>query len=69
MLIKARRGELQCRVPIRFVYDAAGRVVLDPDQQVQHTIRVFFETFRRTGSANATVKGFREQGLSFPWRL
>src|SRR6266508_5759108 len=61
ILNKARRGELQCRVPIGLVYDAAGRVVLDPDQQVQHTIRVFFETFRRTGSATATVKSFRDQ--------
>ncbi len=69
MLNKARRGELQCRVPIGFAYDAAGRVVLDPDQQVQHTIRVFFETFRRTGSATATVKSFRDQGLAFPRRL
>jgi len=69
MLNKARRGELQCRVPIGFVYDAAGRVVLDPDHHVQHTIRVFFETFRRTGSATATVKSFRAQGLSFPRRL
>ena len=69
VLSKARRGELQCRVPIGLVYDAAGRVVLDPDQQVQHTIRVFFDTFRRTGAATATVKSFREQGLSFPRRI
>jgi DNA invertase Pin-like site-specific DNA recombinase len=69
ILSKARRGELQCRVPIGFVYDAAGRVVLDPDQQVQHTIRVLFDTFRRTGAATATVKSFREQGLSFPRRV
>jgi len=68
MLNKARRGELQCRLPIGFVYDAAGRVALDPDQQVQQTIRVFFDTFRRTGSATATVKRFREEGLSFPRR-
>ena len=34
LLNKARRGDLQCRVPIGFVYDAAGRVVLDPDQRV-----------------------------------
>jgi DNA invertase Pin-like site-specific DNA recombinase len=68
MLNKARRGELQCRLPIGFVYDAAGRVVLDPDQQVQQTLRVLFETFRRTGSASATVKSFRDQGLSFPRR-
>ena len=69
ILNKARRGELQCRVPIGFVYDAAGRVVLEPDQQVQHTIRVFFDTFRRTGSATATVKSFRDHGLSFPRRM
>src|SRR5271163_4661912 len=31
MLNKARRGELQMRLPIGYVYDAAGRVVLDPD--------------------------------------
>lgn len=68
MLNKARRGELQMRIPIGFVYDAAGRVVLDPDQQVQQTMRAFFETFRRTGSATATVKRFREEGLSFPRR-
>lgn len=69
ILNKARRGELQCRVPIGLVYDAAGQVVLDPDQQVQHTIRVLFETFRRTGSATATVKSFRDHGLSFPRRM
>ena len=69
LLNKARRGALQCRVPIGFVYDAAGRVGLDPDQRVQHTIRTFFETFRRTGSATATVKHFRAQGWSFPRRL
>jgi DNA invertase Pin-like site-specific DNA recombinase len=68
LLNKARRGELQCRIPIGFVYDAGGRVVLDPDQQVQQTIRVFFETFRRTGSATATVKRFREEGLAVPRR-
>ena len=69
MLNKARRGELHCHVPIGFVYDAAGRVVFDPDQQVQQTIRILFETFRRTGSATATVKCFAEQGWTFPRRL
>jgi DNA invertase Pin-like site-specific DNA recombinase len=65
MLNKARRGELQCRIPIGFVYDATGRVVLDPDQQVQQTIRVFFETFRRTGSATATVKSSAKKACLF----
>jgi DNA invertase Pin-like site-specific DNA recombinase len=63
---KARRGELEMPLPVGFVYDAAGRVTLDPDQRVQDTIRAFFETFRRTGSATAIVKAFREQQLFFP---
>jgi DNA invertase Pin-like site-specific DNA recombinase len=66
ILNKARRGELEMPVPVGFVYDAAGRVTLDPDQRVQDTIRAFFETFRRTGSATATVKAFRDQQLLFP---
>jgi DNA invertase Pin-like site-specific DNA recombinase len=66
ILNKARRGELEMPVPVGFVYDAAGRVTLDPDQRVQETIRVFFETFRRTGSATATVKAFRDHQLLFP---
>jgi DNA invertase Pin-like site-specific DNA recombinase len=63
---KARRGELEMPVPVGFVYDPAGRVVLDPDQRVQDTIRAFFDLFRRTGSATAVVKTFREQQLLFP---
>ena len=51
------------------VYDAAGRVVLDPDLQVQQAVRTFFQTFRRTGSATGTVRSFREEGLLFPRRL
>jgi DNA invertase Pin-like site-specific DNA recombinase len=65
---KARRGELEIPLPVGFVYDAAGRVRLDPDRQVQETLRTFFQTFRRTGSASATVKAFRDQQLPFPRR-
>jgi hypothetical protein len=69
MLNKARRGDLQFRLPIGFVYDATGRVRLDPDNRVQQSVRQLFRTFRRTGSASATVKAFREQGLRFPHRV
>ncbi len=68
ILSKARRGELETPLPIGFGYAAAGRVVLDPDTQLQETIRAFFRTFRRTGSATATVKAFRSEGLTFPCR-
>jgi len=69
ILNKARRGELEIRLPIGFDYDPAGRVRLDPDVRVQESLRQFFRTFRRTGSATATVKAFRAEGLSFPHRI
>ena len=69
LLSKARRGELRCRLPIGFVYDEGGRVLLDPDKEVQESVRLFFQTFERTGAVHATIKYFREQGLLFPTRL
>jgi DNA invertase Pin-like site-specific DNA recombinase/predicted nucleic acid-binding Zn ribbon protein len=66
---KASRGELEMRQPVGLVTDPAGRVVLDPDAAVVAAVRTFFVTFRRTGSATATVRHFREQGLLFPRRL
>jgi hypothetical protein len=39
---------------------------LDPDKQLQSTLRHFFETFRRTGAAWATVQAFAKEGLKFP---
>ena len=68
-LAKARRGELEVPLPVGLVYDATGKVVLDPDQSVQGAIHQFFETFRRTASATATVRSFRERGLLFPRRV
>ena len=65
---KAQRGELRMLLPVGLVYDEQERVVLDPDQQVQQSLRVFFATFERTGSSRATVQEFRRQGLKFPNR-
>jgi DNA invertase Pin-like site-specific DNA recombinase len=69
LLNKARRGELRCHLPVGFVYNPQGRVVLDPDQQVQASVRLLFQTFARTGAAHATIKHFRKEGLLFPTRL
>jgi DNA invertase Pin-like site-specific DNA recombinase len=68
ILNKARRGELEMRPPVGLVYNSAGTLVLDPDQQVQHCLRWLFATFRQTGSATATAKAARHQGLAFPRR-
>lgn len=68
LINKAKRGELAIPLPIGFVYNDQGQVVLDPDQQVQQSIHYFFTTFRRTGSLVATVKTFYREGLKFPMR-
>ncbi len=69
VLSKARRGELIQPLPVGLVYAPAGKVVLDPDTGVQQAIRHLFATFTATGSALATVKAFRQHGLTFPRRL
>lgn len=69
MLNKAKRGELKLRLPIGFVYDAHNRVRLDPDKQVQESVRLLFKTFRRVGTAHAALKEFTKQGLTFPKRM
>jgi len=65
-LNKAKRGELQLYLPIGLAYDAVGRVVLDPDEQVRQSIQLLFTTLQRTGSAFAVVREFRRQGWLFP---
>jgi DNA invertase Pin-like site-specific DNA recombinase len=68
VLNKARRGELKLPLPVGFVYDE-DKVVLDPNQHVQESIRHFFKTFKRTGSAYLTVRAFRQDDMKFPKRL
>jgi len=69
ILSRARRGELKQMVPIGFVHDVRDCVILDPDAQVQAAVRLFFDTFRRTGSCLAVVKEFHAKDLLFPRRL
>jgi len=63
---KARRGAFPSRLPVGFVYDADRNVRLDPDQQVRDTLALFFETFRRLGTAYGTVRHFRDAQIPFP---
>jgi DNA invertase Pin-like site-specific DNA recombinase len=69
ILNKARRGELVVRPPIGFVSAPEGRLVIDPDQQIQQAVRLLFDMFAQTASALAVVRAFRQQGLRFPRRV
>jgi DNA invertase Pin-like site-specific DNA recombinase len=68
-LNKAKRGALKFDVPVGFLYNEKDEVIIDPDQQVQNAIKLFFDTFRRTGSAFATCRAFHQQKLLFPRKL
>ena len=67
-LNKARKGELRRPVPVGYIYDDEGRIVLDPDRQVHEALRLLFEAFRSTGSAYGVAHKFSKEGLEFPKR-
>ena len=68
ILNKARRGELAIPLPAGFLYDGSQHVILDPDQQVQESIRQLLGVFRRTGSILGVVHEFRAKQWKFPVR-
>jgi DNA invertase Pin-like site-specific DNA recombinase len=45
-----------------------GRVVKDPDQQIQHAIELIFSRFARLGSCTKVLRSFRDEGLLVPRR-
>ena len=55
-----------CRCRSGFAYREDDQVILDPDQQVQGAVRLLFATFRRTGSASATVRAFQAARAALP---
>ena len=68
-LEKAQQGTLRWRLPVGLVYDAAGQIRFDPDEEIQHAVRQVFEVFAIAKSALAVVKHFADHGLEIPERL
>jgi hypothetical protein len=62
----AERGELRTPLPVGYVHDEAGEVVIDPDAEVQAAIRDLFAAFTAHGSAYGVVAAFAER--RFPLR-
>lgn len=67
-LKKAESGQLRMALPTGLVYNNAGKVVFDADEEVQQALQMIFETFESAGSTRAVVRYFREHGLRFPTR-
>ncbi len=68
ILNKVRRGEFATPLPAGFLYDGCRQVILDPDQQVQQSIRQLLGAFRRSGSILGVVREFRDKQWKFPVR-
>ncbi len=62
----AERGELRTPLPVGYVHDGAGEVVIDPDAEVQAAIADVFAAFTACGSAYGVVAAFA--GRRFPLR-
>jgi DNA invertase Pin-like site-specific DNA recombinase len=62
----AERGELRTPLPVGYVHDGAGEVVIDPDAEVQAAIADVFAAFTACGSAYGVVAAF--SGRRFPLR-
>jgi excisionase family DNA binding protein len=62
----AARGELRTPLPVGYVHDVAGEVVIDPDAEVQAAISDLFAAFAACGSAYGVVAAFTDR--RFPLR-
>ena len=66
MRAKAARGEFRFRLPAGYKWDESGRMVKEPDAQIQSTIKLIFDRFVELGSVNAAHKSFLFDGILVP---
>ena len=63
---KARRGEMFKRLPIGYILDSTGKVVLHSDQRVCEAIRLVFLKFRERWTIRQTFMWFRDHDIELP---
>ena len=68
-LKKAQQGQLRLPLPTGLVYDTTGKVIFDPDEQVQQAIQLVFDSFDELQSAMSVIRYFKTHSLLFPTRL
>jgi DNA invertase Pin-like site-specific DNA recombinase len=67
-LDKARRGELLGLPPLGYVRLASREWVIDPDEQVQETVRLIFDQFDREATLHGLLRYLVHHGIKIPVR-
>jgi DNA invertase Pin-like site-specific DNA recombinase len=68
-LQKARRGALSFALPIGYVHNASGEVACDPDEQVQHVVRLIFRKFDELGTLHALLRYLGQHDIQLGVRV
>jgi DNA invertase Pin-like site-specific DNA recombinase len=68
-LSKARRGELGLPLPTGYVRRPSGEIALDPDEQVQHVVRLIFRKFEELGTLNAVLHYLVKHEIQLGFRV
>lgn len=66
---KARRGELYIPLPAGFCRREDGKIVKDPDSEVQKILELFFSLLRVLPSLRAVLRYFQQNDLRFPCKI
>jgi DNA invertase Pin-like site-specific DNA recombinase len=67
-LNKARRGALMGVPPIGYIRLASGESAIDPDEQVQSTVRLIFDQFDRAITLHGLIRHLVEHRVLIPVR-
>jgi DNA invertase Pin-like site-specific DNA recombinase len=63
---KARRGELQFRLPIGYRWTQDGKIEIDPDRRVQQAVELVLAKINELGSARQVLLWFRDERITLP---
>jgi methylphosphotriester-DNA--protein-cysteine methyltransferase len=66
---KARRGELFRTLPCGYVRRPSGEIALDPDEEVQATVRLIFDLFERQRSIAGVLAWCVAHDVRMPFRI